>query len=231
MIKNLRLVLITNRKICKQPLIDTIRLAIKGGVDTVQLREKELASNELFKIASDIKKITTALNVSLIINDRPDIMLAVDADGIHIGKRSMPIKEVRKIIGHDKLIGYSTHDIQEARDALNNGADYISYSPVFETGSKADYLKQEPVRRVQPQPIPVGPEAIKKVKDIVNIPIIALGGINENNIDKVLKNGAYGVAVVSNILQSSDPFLAAKNLIMKLKNHNRMEELTSGTTL
>ncbi|MGR3178909.1 MAG: thiamine phosphate synthase [Candidatus Anammoxibacter sp.] len=226
MIKNLRLVLITNRSICKQPFIETIKLAIKGGVDTVQLREKDLDSNELFRIASDIKKITIELNASLIINDRPDIMLAVDADGVHIGQRSMPMKDVRKIIGRDKLIGYSAHNIQEAIHAQDEGADYISYSPVFNTGSKTDYLEQE-----QSQPIPIGAEAIKKVKSIVNIPVIALGGINANNVDEVLENGADGVAVVSNILQSSDPFLAAKNLMNKLKNYNKTEELINGATL
>lgn len=210
----LGLVLITDRKICKQPLIDTVRFAIKGGVDTVQLREKDLSSNELFKLASDLKEITTELNAGLIINDRPDIMLAVGADGTHIGKRSMPIKEVRKIIGDKKLIGFSAHNLQEAEHAQNEGADYISISPVFATSSK----KGINVNQKQAQPEPIGPEAIKKIKKTVHCPVIALGGINEDNIDKVLENGADGVAVVSSILLAPDPFLAARRLSKKLEN-------------
>lgn len=220
----LGLVLITDRKICKQPLIDTVRFAIKGGVDTVQLREKDLSSNELFKLASDLKEITTELNAGLIINDRPDIMLAVGADGTHIGKRSMPIKEVRKIIGDKKLIGFSAHNLQEAEHAQNEGADYISISPVFATSSKKGInvnqkqaqLEQAQLEQVQPEPI--GPEAIKKIKKTVHCPVIALGGINEDNIDKVLENGADGVAVVSSILLAPDPFLAARRLSKKLEN-------------
>lgn len=217
---NLGLILITDRKLCKQPLLNIIKLAIKGGANTVQLREKDLPSSELFKLAYNFKKITTNLNASLIINDRPDIMLAAEADGVHIGKRSIPIKEVRKIIGDNKLIGYSAHNLYEAEYAQNEGADYISISPIFETRSKGNNVKQKPV----------GSEAIGKVKKNVNRPLIALGGINENNIDKVLENGADGVAVVSNILLASDPFLAARKLSNKLNNY-KTEVLINGVNL
>ena len=216
MTNDLGLVLITDRKTSRTPLIEAVKLAIKGGVNTVQLREKDLDSNALFKLASDIKYVTDKAKIMLVINDRCDIALAIKADGVHIGKKSIPINEVRNIIGKNMLIGYSAHNIKEAEYAQNNGADYISLSPIFHTSSKRNGLKQTPL----------GPEAIKGVRSIINCPIIALGGINHNNIDNVLENGADSVAVISNILQASDPSLAAKRLSRKIQKHINQETLS-----
>ena len=113
-LNNLFFTLITDRNLCKQPLIDTIRSALKGGVKTVQLREKGLAMNDLYSLACELRKITSDFKANLIINDRVDIALAVDADGVHLGWQSLPFGVVRELLGFEKLIGVSTHNRQEA---------------------------------------------------------------------------------------------------------------------
>ena len=211
--KGLGFILITNRKICEVKLADIISQAIDGGVETVQLREKDLSSVELYVLASEIREITREKGANLIINDRVDIALAVDADGVHLGWKSLGIGLVRKMIGHDKLIGFSAHNLQEAKKAEDSGADYVTISPIFDTVYK-DYFVE-----------PLGTEKIGKIKEEIDIPVIALGGINENNVNGVLENGAYGIAVISAILQSEDPRQSANRLYKEIKrNESKSEE-------
>ena len=211
--KGLGFILITNRKICEAKLADIISQAIDGGVETVQLREKDLSSVELYVLASEIREITREKGANLIINDRVDIALAVDADGVHLGWKSLGIGLVRKMIGHDKLIGFSAHNLQEAKKAEDSGADYVTISPIFDTVYK-DYFVE-----------PLGTEKIGKIKEEIDIPVIALGGINENNVNGVLENGAYGIAVISAILQSEDPRQSATELYKEIKkNESKSEE-------
>ncbi len=211
--KGLGFILITNRKICEAKLADIISQAIDGGVETVQLREKDLSSVELYVLASEIREITREKGANLIINDRVDIALAVDADGVHLGWKSLGIGLVRKMIGHDKLIGFSAHNLQEAKKAEDSGADYVTISPIFDTVYK-DYFVE-----------PLGTEKIGKIKEEIDIPVIALGGINENNVNGVLENGAYGIAVISAILQSEDPRQSANRLYKEIKgNESKSEE-------
>ena len=211
--KGLGFILITNRKICEAKLADIISQAIDGGVETVQLREKDLSSVELYNLASEMRKITREKGANLIINDRVDIALAVDADGVHLGWKSLGIGLVRKMIGHDKLIGFSAHNLQEAKKAEDSGADYVTISPIFDTVYK-DYFVE-----------PLGTEKIGKIKEEIDIPVIALGGINENNVNGVLENGAYGIAVISAILQSEDPRQSANRLYKEIKrNESKSEE-------
>ena len=211
--KGLGFILITNRNICEAKLVDIISQAIDGGVETVQLREKDLSSVELYVLASEIREITREKGANLIINDRVDIALAVDADGVHLGWKSLGIGLVRKMIGHDKLIGFSAHNLQEAKKAEDSGADYVTISPIFDTVYK-DYFVE-----------PLGTEKIGKIKEEIDIPVIALGGINENNVNGVLENGAYGIAVISAILQSEDPRQSANRLYKEIKkNKSKSEE-------
>ena len=216
--KGLGFILITNRNICEAKLVDIISQAIDGGVETVQLREKDLSSVELYVLASEIRKITREKGANLIINDRVDIALAVDADGVHLGWQSMDIETVRTMIGHDKMIGFSAHNLQEAEEAENSGADYISISPIFDTAYK-DYLVE-----------PLGTEKIGKIKEEIGIPVIALGGINENNVSSVLENGADGIAVISAILQSEDSRQSASRLYKEIKRNesNSEEKILTG---
>ena len=208
LIDNLFLVLITDRNQCKQPFIDTVRFALKGGIKTVQLREKGLATNELYSLACELRKITSDFKANLIVNDRVDIALAVEADGVHLGWQSLPFDIVRKLLGFEKLIGVSTHNRQEALQAQEYGADYITFGPIFDTPSKAGFLN------------PTGPEEIRKLKNKVEIPVIALGGINKKNVETVLNKGADGIAVISSITQADNPEEAARCLCNKIVTLN-----------
>ena len=191
--RGLGFVLITNRKVCETKLTDIIEQAVEGGVGTVQLREKDLSTRDLFDLAKEIREITKKEDVNLIINDRVDIAIAVDADGVHLGWQSLEIGIVRRMMGQDKLIGFSAHSLREAERAENSGADYVTISPIFDTVNKDYFIK------------PLGVDEIAKIKERINIPVIALGGINENNVNKVLKNGADGIAAISAILLSESP--------------------------
>ena len=213
LINNLSLILITDRNHCKQPLIDTIRSALKGGVKTVQLREKGLATHELYSLACELRKITSDFKANFIVNDRVDIALAVESEGVHLGWQSLPFNVVRKLLGFEKLIGVSTHNRQEALQAQEYGADYITFGPIFDTPSKAGLLK------------PTGVEEIQKLKNEINLPIIALGGINGENVEAILDEGADGIAVISSIMQADDPEDAARCLCNKIVTFNAPRSL------
>ncbi len=208
LINNLSLILITNRSLCKHPFLGTMKLALKGGVKTVQLREKGLTTSELYSLASELRKITSDFKANFIVNDRVDIALAVEADGVHLGWQSLPFDIVRKLVGFEKLIGVSTHNREEALQAQEYGADYITFGPIFETPSKTGLLK------------PTGVEEIQKLKREIHIPVVALGGINERNVETVLANGADGIAAISSIIQADDPEGAAKCLCNKIITSN-----------
>ncbi len=200
-------VLITDRKLCEVKLTDIIRQAVEGGVGTVQLREKDLKTRDLYNLAKEAREITWKKDVKLIINDRVDVAIAVGADGVHLGWQSLGIDIVRRMIGQDKLVGFSAHSLKDAESAEKSGADYVSISPIFNTTHKDFIVK------------PFGVDKIGKIKELVNIPVVALGGINENNVDEVLENGADGVAVISAILISKNPELSVTNLCRKIKNY------------
>ena len=199
-------VLITNRKICEGELTELITQAIEGGVGTVQLREKDLSTRDLYMLARKLREITKELSANLIINDRVDIAQAVDADGVHLGWQSLNIDTVRKIIGREKVIGFSAHNLQEAKKANIEGADYITISPVFDTPYKDYFIP------------PLGTKEINKIKRQVNIPVIALGGINEDNVEEVLGNGADGIAVISAVFLSKNPRQTANSFYNKINN-------------
>ncbi len=203
-LNNLFFTLITDRNHCKQPFIDTIRSALKEGVKTVQLREKGLATHELYSLACELRKITSDFKANFIVNDRVDIALAVEADGVHLGWQSLPFPVVRRLVGSERLIGVSTHNRQEALQAQEYGADYITFGPIFDTPSKAGLLK------------PTGVEEIRKLKNEIDLPIVALGGINERNVEAVLDGGADGIAVISSIMQADNPEGAARCLSKKI---------------
>lgn len=203
-INNLSLMLITDRNLCKQSFLHTIKLALKGGAKTIQLREKGIPTHELYCLARELRKVTLEFHANFIINDRIDIALAVEADGVHLGWQSLPFTIVKRLIGSEKLIGISTHSRQEALQARDYGADYITFGPIFNTPSKNGLL------------LPVGTETIRKLKNEVKIPIIALGGIHKNNIESVLYDGADGIAVISSIMHDDNPEEATRCLYEKI---------------
>lgn len=203
-IDNLFLTLITDRNLCKWPFLNTIKLALKGGVRTVQLREKGLTTYELYSLACELRKVTLDFKANFIVNDRVDIALAAEADGVHLGWQSLPFPVARRLLGSEKLIGVSTHNHQEVMQARNYKADYITFSPIFSTPSKLGIVG------------PVGPEEIRKIKNEINMPVIALGGIHEGNAETVLEKGADGIAVISSIMQADSPEDTARRLYERI---------------
>jgi len=185
-------------------LMDVVEEALKGGVRGVQLREKDLSSRELYELAYDLRKLTEKFSARLIINDRVDIALAVDADGVHLGMNSLPIYRARKILGGNRLIGISCHNQVNALMAQESGADFITFGPVYYTPSKANYGK------------PVGIDSLETVTSLLEIPVFALGGIKKENIHEVIAAGAAGISLVSAIIASDDPGKEAAGMIAML---------------
>jgi thiamine-phosphate pyrophosphorylase len=177
-----------------------VRLAIQGGIDMIQFRHKGLYTKELLETVREIGLLCRNAHVPFIVNDRSDIALEVDADGVHLGESDLPISAARRILGPDKIIGGSASTLEQALAIEASGADYVSFGHIFPTTSKN---KQYP---------PIGLDPIKKAKEKLNIPLIAIGGISEQNVDSVLAQGANGIAVISAISQSSDPLVATQRL-------------------
>ncbi len=195
------LYLVTDRSFLRgRKLSEVVEEAILGGVTIVQVREKELSTKQFYNIALEVKEVTDKYKIPLIINDRIDIALAVDADGVHLGQDDMPLKIARKIIGKNKIIGISAGNVAEAKEAEKDGADYIGIGAVFFTGTKKDIDK------------PIGLEGLKTIVHSVNIPSVAIGGVNKNNSEDVIKTGANGISVISAILNNDDVKKAAKEL-------------------
>ena len=181
-------------------LARAVEQAIRGGVTVVQLREKDACSRDFHTIAREVKEITDRYSVPLIINDRLDIALAVDAAGAHIGQDDLPARAAREVLsGRGKILGVSAATAAEALQAQADGADYIGAGSVFATGTKKGV---RPLLR----------EELKKIKQAVNIPVVAIGGINEGNVRLLQGTGIDGIAVVSAILGRDDAQKAARDL-------------------
>ena len=178
--------------------------AILGGVTMVQLREKDCSSKEFYETALRIKEITDAYEVPLLINDRVDIALAVDADGVHIGQSDLPVKIARKILGKDKIIGVSARNVAQALEAEQNGADYLGVGAMYATGTKKD-------AKVTSR------EELLKIRQVVKIPIVVIGGINQKTLSNFKGIGINGLAVVSAVIAAKDIKAAAAEMVRKFK--------------
>ncbi|MCJ7643603.1 MAG: thiamine phosphate synthase [Candidatus Aminicenantes bacterium] len=181
-------------------LLPRIREAVLGGVTVVQLRAKDLGTRDFLELASRISEQLGKLGVPFLINDRVDISLACGAAGVHLGQDDMPPDRAKKLLGRSKIIGVSVNTLKEAREAERLGADYVGLGPIYATTTKNTDL-----------PI-VGSEGIRRMHKLIDIPIIAIGGINAGNAADVLRAGAAGVAVVSAILGAADARKAAAEL-------------------
>ncbi len=181
-----RLYLITDRTLTPG-LESAVEEALSGGVKAVQLREKDMPVRELLETAKRLRKITREYGAMLFINDRVDAALAAEADGVHLGGTSMPPQAVRKICGGGLMIGVSTHSLEEARQAESEGADFITFGPVYETPSKMKYGS------------PVGLKRLREAVQKIFIPVYALGGIKLPSAPAVLDAGAHGIALISAI--------------------------------
>lgn len=202
---DLSLYLVTDKSDNVEEFLNTIEEAIKGGVSLVQIREKTAETLDFYNLALKVKEITTRYNVPLIINDRVDVALAIDADGVHVGQSDMPCDITRKLIGPDKILGVSAHNIKEAKKAEKDGADYLGSGAVFPTPTKDDANR-------------ITKKDLKEITDSVNIPVVAIGGINLDNANELKDTGIKGLSVVSAIMSSENPKKSSEELLKIFKN-------------
>lgn len=184
--------LVTDRDLMStETLEEAVEEAIKGGCTLIQLREKNCSSLDFYNTAVNVKKITDKYNVPLLINDRLDIALAVDAAGVHVGQSDLPCSVVRKIMGEDKIIGVSAGNLDDALRAQEDGADYLGVGAMYATGTKKD-AKQTSM------------DELKKIRENISIPIVVIGGINKDRIEDFKGIGIDGLAIVSAIIAEND---------------------------
>lgn len=210
-IKSWNLYLVTEEELSAgRKTIEIVQEAIAGGVEVIQLREKNLPVIERYHLGRELRKITRDYNVSFLVNDRVDLALALDADGVHLGQEDLPLSEARKIMGWEKIIGISVSNITEAKLAEQGGADYLGVGSVYPTTSK----KVEDIRSH------LGPEGIRKIRAECHLPLVAIGGLNRDNCIPVIRSGADAIAVitaltkVSNVQEEASKF---KKVIVRTK--------------
>lgn len=198
--KNYELYLVTDSSLCKKyPLSYVVEEAIQGGVTVVQLREKTADTRTFYQQACQVKKVTDAYHIPLIINDRLDIMQAVDAAGVHLGQSDIPLSVARKIIGEEKIIGISASTEEEAQKAADEGADYLGVGAIFSTDTKKDATV-------------ISLHTLQQIKANIEIPIVAIGGIHQDTLLKLKGINIDGIAVVSDIMTADKPKEAARAL-------------------
>jgi thiamine-phosphate pyrophosphorylase len=203
---NFDLYLVTDRTQARgRDLLSVLQQALEGGVKAIQLREKDLGGKALFDLAEKTRELCDRYDALLLINDRIDIALAVDAAGVQLSKPSLPISAARALLGAQKLIGASTHSLDEARQAESSGADFVLFGPVYFTPSKAGFGA------------PQGLDALKKIVANLRVPVYAIGGIKPENIIDVHRLGVRGVALISAIISADRPKEAATTLAQLLR--------------
>ncbi len=190
--------------------VEIAKLAISGGADTIQLRQKTGDTIQMIRIAEQIQDLCKKAGVSFIVNDRLDVAIASHADGVHLGQRDFPIPLARKLLGEGAIIGGSASNAEEARKCFLEGADYIGFGPVYSTSSKEDAGPAS------------GLDLLRQVVEKIPLPIIAIGGINKDNTLWVRETGAYGIAVISAVCCEKDPAEAARCLrrLLEAKQHD-----------
>ena len=191
---------------------EAARLCYEGGADVVQLRLKDADGADMLRIAKEIQEIACEMSKFFIVNDRVDIAVLANADGVHLGQSDIPASEARKLCGDDMIIGVSVSNAAEARKAVDDGADYVAVGAVFATATKEDAVQG------------VGLDAVYDVRQEVGdeVPVVAIGGINRGNLEHVLEAGADCIAVVSAIMAQPDKRAAAKELKTMVLNWNRV---------
>lgn len=197
---DLSLYLTTDNSSDVERFLKTIEEAIIGGTTVVQLREKTADTLDFYNLALKVKEITSRYDVPLIINDRVDIALAIDADGVHVGQSDMPCDIARKLIGDEKILGVSANTIEEAKKAERDGADYIGTGAVFPTSTKDDADS-------------VSKKELIDIVESINIPVVAIGGINTENAHELAGTGIAGLSVVSAIMSSDNPKKSSEELL------------------
>ena len=196
-----RLYVVTDRQQTAGRALEEIAVAAaRGGAGAIQLREKDLSARDLYALGARVQTAISPYGIPLLINDRLDVALALDTAGVHLAGHSLPTAVARRMLGAGKLLGVSTHSVEEARRAAEDGADFIVFGPVFTTPSKAAYGP------------PQGLQQLTTVIRQVSLPVLAIGGIDHTNLPQVIQAGAYGVAMIRAVLAAPDPYLATRQL-------------------
>ena len=202
--------LVTDSGLSKKGTLSDVKEAVEAGCKIIQYREKNKSTKEMVDEASEIRRICIERAIFLV-NDRIDVALAVDADGVHIGQDDMPIETARKLLGADKIIGLTVHNVEEAVEAEISGADYAGLGSIFDTSTKKDAGKG------------IGPASIRDVKNAIKIPVVAIGGINKENCRPVVENGADSLVAISAVVCSDDVKRETEyfiDIIQKMKNRS-----------
>ncbi|MFH0931698.1 MAG: thiamine phosphate synthase [Candidatus Zixiibacteriota bacterium] len=204
-LKKVQLYAIADPSLClRKDLFKLINLAIEGGAQMIQFRDKESSDKEFLEKAREIHKITLRKKIPLIINDRVDIAKLINAEGVHLGEDDLPVKEARRILGSEKIIGASACDLKTAKLKEKEGADYLGLGSIFNTSSKD-------IER------PLGVEILKEVNKILQIPVFPIGGINLGNLEQIISTGTKRIAVISAIFMAEDVKKATQELLKRLK--------------
>ena len=202
---NFRLLLITDRTQTNgRSLPSLIQQAVDAGLPAVQLRERDLPTGELCALAREIQSITEPRAVPLIVNDRVDLMLAMDLAGVHLRANSVPVSVARRLVGPDRFVGVSTHSLDEVEQANRDGADYVLFGPIFETPSKLPFGP------------PLGLAVLTEVCRRSAIPVFAVGGVTSVSVPDIIQAGAHGVAVIGAILTHDDVPAATRKMLASL---------------
>ena len=200
----LRLYLVTNRyQDSLERFLEKVEMACRSGVTIVQLREKNLTTNQYYQLAKQVKEITDAYQVPLIIDDRLDVCLAVDAAGLHIGDDELPVSVARKVLGPEKILGVTAKTVKRALEAEEGGANYLGTGAIFPTTTK----ENAPITLIS---------TLKTICQRVAIPVVAIGGLTSENIDQLIGTGIAGVAVVRDLMQAEDIEAKTKAFLTKL---------------
>ncbi|WCN39379.1 thiamine phosphate synthase [Aneurinibacillus uraniidurans] len=190
-----------------QSALAIARAAIAGGVDVIQLREKKAPLGDIIETGRKLRELCRDHGVLFIVNDRVDVALLLEADGVHVGQDDLPADETRRLVGSDMFIGVSASSMEEAQRALELGADYLGVGAIYATNSKSD------------AGAPVTPQLIADIRAITSVPLVGIGGITAGNCAEVMEHGADGVAVISAIVGASDPQAAAAELKRRIAAH------------
>ncbi|WP_288203631.1 thiamine phosphate synthase [uncultured Streptococcus sp.] len=202
----LRLYLVTNRyQDSLENFLEKVETACRSGVTMIQLREKNLTTNQYYQLAKQVKEITDAYQVPLIIDDRLDICLAVDAAGLHIGDDELPVSVARKVLGPEKILGVTAKTVKRALEAETSGADYLGTGAIFPTTTK----ENAPITLIS---------TLKTICQTVAIPVVAIGGLTSENIDQLIGTGIAGVAVVRDLMQAEDIEAKTQAFLTKLND-------------
>ena len=200
----LRLYLVTNRyQDSVESFLEKVETACRSGVTLVQLREKNLTTNQYYQLAKQVKEITDAYQVPLIIDDRLDVCLAVDAAGLHIGDDELPVSVARQVLGPEKILGVTAKTVKRALEAEEGGADYLGTGAIFPTTTK----ENAPITLIS---------TLKTICQTVAIPVVAIGGLTSENIDQLIGTGIAGVAVVRDLMQAEDVEAKTQAFLTKL---------------